>query len=210
MPQKDDPIRISDIPDIADEAEEADEGRALALAFKAGERNAYEAIYERYRPLVNSICRRRLSAHDAEEAAQETFLRVFTALDRFNGSYKLEAWIARIARNVCLDSMRSSRRRPADPTPDEAFIRIPEPIEASDPLSLTLRAYQAHVVRRTIEALPRWHRAAIVLRDYEGHSYLEIASHLNLSESQVKALIHRARKGFRRRWLNEVSHSIAS
>lgn len=183
--------------------------KALATAFKSGEKGAYQAIHDRYSGLVYAVCRRKLSPHDAEEAAQETFMRVYTALARFNGEHRLGPWIARIASNVCIDALRSRARRPADPAPAEDFIFLPDVPERTDPQHISLRAGESRRVRDQIAQLPTWHRAAIVMRDYEGRSYLEIGRELEMSASQVKALIHRARQGFKRRWLeHESDHGV--
>src|SRR5205085_5091094 len=90
--------------------------RDLVIAFKGGEAQAYSQIYERTLPVVQHICRRLLkNPDDVEEATQETMLRVLQGLSRFNGRYLLQAWVARIATNVCLDVLRAKTRRPEQP-----------------------------------------------------------------------------------------------
>ena len=85
--------------------------RELVIAFKAGESGAYDEIFRRYGHRIMRICDRKLGdPNDAAEAAQETFLRAYQALPRFNGSYKLGAWLSRIATNVCIDEIRSRSR----------------------------------------------------------------------------------------------------
>ena len=184
----------------------ADE-RDLTIAFKAGSEDAYSVIYGRYRLRVESICRRMLgNRDDAQEATQEAFLRVFQALHSFNGRYQLGAWITRIATNVCLDALRARTRRPADPAPiDELELGAHEVETDSDPEFFVIRRAESRRVRKVLEGLPPLHRAAIVLRDFEGMSYDEVASVLDLSPCQVKALIHRARQGFKRSWASQVA-----
>jgi RNA polymerase sigma-70 factor, ECF subfamily len=173
----------------------------LALAFQRGDHEAYETIYELYAPRVESVCFRMLGdSFDAQEAAQETFLRVYQSLPRFNGRYHLGAWIARIATNICLDHIRSRARKPSDATPLEILDLESDPADVSDPEHLYIRNTEARRVKRVLASLPPLHRAAIVLRDFEGLCYQDIASALDLTETQVKALIHRARKGFRKTW----------
>ena len=73
----------------------------------------YDEIYSRYSARVRSICRRMLgNSADAEEATQETFLRSYKALHRFNGQYQLSAWLSRIASNICVDHLRQRSRHP--------------------------------------------------------------------------------------------------
>lgn len=180
------------------------EDRDLTLAFQRGEKGAYQAIYDRYAPKVRSICYRLLNhPEDAKEAAQESFLRIYQALGRFNGHYQLGPWISRITTNVCLDHLRAGRRRPSDPTPIEDLLHAPSgPPDTTDPAWMTVQAASDRRVMNQVAALPPRHRAALILRDLEGHSYAEVADQLELTEGQTKSLIHRARKGFRREWLS--------
>ncbi|MDQ4145819.1 MAG: sigma-70 family RNA polymerase sigma factor [Actinomycetota bacterium] len=175
--------------------------RELTLAFQRGEDGAYDEVFRRYQPRVQNVCKRMLQRTDeAQEAAQETFLRVFTSLGAFNGRYQLGAWIARIATNVCLDHIRAADRRPSNSMPFDELDLLEAAPEHGDPEGFVLRRTESRRVRRVLAQLPPMHRAAIVLREFEGLSYCEIASALSLTEAQVKALIHRARKGFRRSW----------
>lgn len=176
--------------------------KEMALAFQRGEKGAYQLIYERHQDRVHRVCRRMLGKReDAQEAAQETFLRVYTALGKFNGRYQLGAWITRIATNVCLDQIRARSRRPVEATPiDELETEHLGAAYDSDPEFLSVRNAESRRVRKVLLGLPPLHRAAIVLRDFEGLSYAEVGVALGMSETQVKALIHRARKGFRRSW----------
>ncbi|MGI8774689.1 MAG: RNA polymerase sigma factor [Actinomycetota bacterium] len=178
------------------------EDKQLVLAFKAGDERAYERIFVQYSPRVHSVCRRMLrQPNDAEEAVQETFLRVFRALPRFNGTYQLGAWITRIATNVCLDQLRSNGRHPADLTPfDELQLLQGEASKDYEPENVQIKRSESRRLRRVLDALPPLHKAAIVLRDFEGLSYEEVAAALGVTECQVKALIHRARQGFKRNW----------
>lgn len=179
----------------------------LTLAFKRGEQDAYGVIYARYGDRVRRIARRMLAdPHDAEEASQETFLRVYQALPRFNGRYQLGAWITRIATNVCLDHLRARTRRPSEPAPIEVLDFVADHGDRlDDPERSYLRKAEGSRVRRVLASLPPTHRAAIVLRDFEGLSYAEIAGVLDMTECQVKALIHRARQSFKRSWTTRLA-----
>jgi RNA polymerase sigma-70 factor (ECF subfamily) len=190
-------------------SEVGSEERDLALAFKRGERDAYLAIHERYEARVLSVCRRMLgNPDDAQEAAQEAFIRIYQGLPRFNGRYRLGAWIVRIATNICLDQLRSRSRNPSDLAPLEVFDLESEPRDRTDPELLFLRNAQGRRVRKVLDSLPPMHRAAIVLRDFEGVSYADIAETLGITECQVKALLHRARKGFRRSWHTGIARAL--
>ena len=195
---------------IASAPTEGAEDRELTLAFQRGEKGAYQAIHDRYAERVHRVCRRMLAnPQDAQEAAQESFLKIYQALGRFNGRYQLGAWIARIATNVCLDQLRARARRPIDDVQLEMLELGGDPqVERDDPEFILLNKAEGRRLHATLLALPPMHRAAIVLRDIEGFSYLEIAETLDMSEGQVKALLHRARAGFKRSWLSRTLSAL--
>jgi RNA polymerase sigma-70 factor (ECF subfamily) len=179
--------------------------RDLVLAFQRGQAEAYSEIYLRYQPMVSHICRRLLkSPDDADEAAQETMLRVLQGLGRFNGRYLLQAWVARIATNVCLDQLRAKTRRHGDPEqlPEDYHLSTErsEQIAPEDPGELVERLVDREQVRHVLEELPSHHRSALVLREFQGMSHEEIAGQLGMTPPQAKALIHRAKKSFRQAW----------
>lgn len=177
------------------------EDKELVLAFKRGEDGSYQAIYERYSPRVSGICRRMLNqSQDAEEAQQETFMRVYTSLPKFNGRYQLGAWVSRIATNVCLDHIRSKGRKPADCASHEMLVDLSAAADENGPEEELLRSDERQKVREVLATLSPTHRAALALREFEGMSYDDIAVALNMTEPQVKALIHRARRAFKKQW----------
>lgn len=193
--------------DVADD-------KALVLAFQSGEIGAYSDIYEKYRALASQICYRILQdREEADEAVQETMLRVFRGLPRFNGRYQLQAWVARIATNVALDMVRARARRPqrgADlhdisegNNPNVASLTV----DVSDEIDTILDREQ---VRSILSEIPEHHREALVLREFEGRSHEEIGDALGVSPQQAKALIHRAKKSFRRAWGEEDRRGIAA
>ena len=181
------------------------EDRELTLAFQRGEKGAYQAIHDRHSNRVYSVCRRMLmKPEDAQEAAQETFLRVYQALGRFNGRYQLGPWITRIATNICLDHLRARSRRPYDASL-ELLEAEADPTTEIDPEFVTIRRSEGRAVRRVLKDLPPMHRAALILRDFEGLSYQEVAGVLGISDAQVKALLHRARQRFKRDWTSSLA-----
>ena len=182
------------------------EDRDLTLAFQRGEKGAYQAIHERYATRVQSVCRRILiNPDDAAEASQESFLRVYQALGRFNGRYQLGAWITRVTTNVCLDQLRARNRRGGEYCALELEdLEGPAPADGY-PEEVVIRRSEGRRVRKVLDSLPPMHRAAIALRDFEGLSYEEVALALGITDSQVKALLHRARQRFKKAWLSEVA-----
>ncbi len=171
----------------------------LVLEFQAGhEEVAYLEIYRRYAGLARHICRRILeNSEDAEEATQEVMLRVYRGLHRFNGRYALRPWVARIATNVAFDTVRARQRhpQPADRPLGELMI-----VDDRDPAVMLERQLDQERLQATLNRLRPNHRDALVLREIEGRSHEEMAELLGTTPMQVKALICRARKAFRRAW----------
>lgn len=172
--------------------------RDLVVAFKSGDGQAYDEIYRRHSPKIRFVCSRRLGhTHDAEEAVQETFLRAYQALGRFNGQYKLGSWLNRIAINVCIDELRSRyRTEVVKPIGDHELGAEQGPDD--------MVAAQRPEVIAALGELKPMHADALKLRVVHGLSHEELAEQLSISPNQVKSLLHRARLAFKR-VMNEAS-----
>lgn len=169
--------------------------RELVLAFQAGDEAAYDELYRRHRDRVARVCRRFLNnAPDAEEAAQETFLKAFQALPRFNGQFQVGAWLARIAANVCVDHLRVKSRSHLVALPNEDRISL---LERGPEEILVGEHPEIDVAIKDIQPL---HADALKMRALDGMSHVEIAGRLDMTPSQVKALLHRARSSFKKAW----------
>src|SRR5262245_43375103 len=178
--------------------------RLLVLDFQAGNPQAFVEIHHRYGPLARRVCQRFLpNPLDSEEALQETMIRVFQGLYRFNGRYALQPWIARIAKNVSLDILRGHARRPPTDHSAPASDELPVPGDEAD--EIVERLVQRDTVLAVLADLPETHRRALMLRELEGRSHREVAHEMEITPSQAKALIHRAKGSFRRRWLEKVA-----
>jgi RNA polymerase sigma-70 factor (ECF subfamily) len=173
--------------------------RLLVLDFQSGNPEAFVEIHRRHRTLVRTVCRRFLiNEQDVDEAFQETMIRVFQGLHRFNGQYALRPWISRIATNVSLDQIRARARRPQQESDLEAHDHEDD---AEGPEALVERLVERDRVLAVLTELPAHHRTSLVLRELEGRSHVEIADAMGITPGQAKALIHRAKLTFRRRWL---------
>ena len=167
----------------------------LVVAFKGGVPEAYDEMYRRYSDRISHVCRKMLvSPEDAREATQETFLKAYQALPRFNGEYRLGAWLARIATNVCVDHIRRQGRTARITPLTEQHESLNQEIGPED---IVVRDFPA---LRTLEQIQPLHARALRLRNFQGLSHKEIADQLGLSPMQVKALLHRARGSFKRAW----------
>lgn len=185
--------------------------RRLVLAFQSGDMTAFDEIFRAYRLPIERLCRRYLgNVGDAEEAVQETMLRVLVGLGRLGGDLRLEAWVRRIATNVCLDLIRARLRRARGEQPvglvGEAFPWDGERSSPPDPSQVVESLGEGREVRKVLSQLPHLHRTALVLREYEDRSLSEIGLALGLPRPKVKALLHRARSRFRRAW--EQGHRL--
>jgi RNA polymerase sigma-70 factor (ECF subfamily) len=177
--------------------------RELVLAFQSGDENSYEQIYLRHADRVRHICRRILgNGQDAEEAAQEAFLRAYVALGRFNGQYQLGAWLARIAANVCFDQLRLRSR-----TVQTTELGGEATSIASPPTELSVEDQMS--IGDAMKDIQPLHGQALFFRAVEGLSHNEIAERLEMSPAQVKALLHRARASFKKAWRSASGWSIA-
>ncbi len=194
--------RVTDLRNDGDYASLDD--RMLVLDFQAGQPEAFVEIHRRYGPLAKHVCLRFLPNHqDADDAFQETMIRVFQGLHRFNGRYALQPWVARIATNVSLDQIRTRARRPLL---EDGSIEDHERRDLADgPEELVERLVDRDLVLSVMAGLPETHRTALVLRELEGRSHREIAQALEITPSQAKALIHRAKGSFRRGWLLAIT-----
>ena len=169
--------------------------RDLVLAFQAGDLDAYDELYRRHRERVARVCYRFLNSRaDAEEAEQETFLKAFQALHRFNGQYQVGAWLARIASNVCVDHLRVKSRTHLVALPSEDRVVVVE----KGPEEILVGEHPR--LDAAIEGVQPLHANALKMRAVEGMSHVEIAGKLDMTPSQVKALLHRARSSLRRAW----------
>ncbi|MGH2730036.1 MAG: RNA polymerase sigma factor [Actinomycetota bacterium] len=168
----------------------------LVIAFQSGEPVAYDEIYKRHRPRVARICIRMLGdSRDAEEASQEAFLKAYQALGRFNGTYQLGAWLARIAANVCFDHLRARARA-------GQVVSLPfghDVLDTAGPPEEVVIGRDPRI-GEAIDQIQPLHARALKLRVLDGLSHKEMAGRLAMSPEQVKALLHRARTSFKKAW----------
>lgn len=185
--------------------EDTTSDHALLEATRTGDQDAFAELVSRYRNQITSYIYRMTNDYDgAVDLAQETFVRVYRAADRYQRSYAFSTYIYRIATNLAISELRKRKRRKLisltgffqssdgveerefDP-PDERALVDSEMVDAE----------RRNAVQRAIGTLPEKYRAPLILRDVDGRSYEEIARILETSEGTVKSRISRAR-GFLR------------
>ncbi|HTO92382.1 MAG TPA: sigma-70 family RNA polymerase sigma factor [Candidatus Sulfotelmatobacter sp.] len=164
----------------------------------AGDERAYRELVEHYQKPVYTVAFRMLrSAEDAEDITQETFVRVFRALDRYDPSRSFEAWLFTITTRLCIDLLRRRKVRPVSLVRRDAETDEEQSVDVEDPGlkpdELTSHAEEERRTRTLIDSLPPHYRIVVVLRHQQDMSYEEIAEALHLPLGTVKARIHRAR-----------------
>ncbi len=167
---------------------------ALIASVKRGEPGSREALYHRYKRRVYGLALRIVGAGDAEEVAQEAFIRIFRGLPKFRGDAALSTWIYRLAVNAALShrSRRSGARLPLEENPGEPAVEAQVVTEPSRG-DAVLRAR----LERALAELPAGYRTVVVLHDVEGLEHEEIASILNCHVGTSKSQLHKARARLR-------------
>ena len=188
-----------------DVLEDTTSDHALLEATRSGDQDAFAELVSRYRNQITSYIYRMTNDYDgAVDLAQETFVRVYRAADRYQRSYAFSTYIYRIATNLAISELRKRKRRklvsltgffqPSDGAePRELNPPDARPLQDSELVDTERR----NAVQRAISTLPEKYRAPLILRDVDGRSYDEIARILETSEGTVKSRISRAR-GFLR------------
>lgn len=167
-----------------------------ALAAQHGDRSAFMRLVEAYQRPVYNLCYRMLGGDvvEAEDAAQETFLRAYTKLNSYNASRKFSSWLFSIASHYCIDRLRQRRYQFIGwdelPGPDQAVLSSPEP----QPEAAAMDREEQATLHSLLNTLPPDYRAATILRYWHELSYDEIAETLNTSVSAIKSRLFRAKQ----------------
>jgi RNA polymerase sigma-70 factor (ECF subfamily) len=172
------------------EAEAGDAPRFLDR-LRAGDTAAFEDLVMTYQHRVFGVALRMLgNAAEAQEVAQEAFVRAHRALGDFRGDAKLSTWLYAITSRLCLNRLASGERRLLRQGED-ALLRLAD--GAPRPDAALERSELEAALQRAIAELPEDRRIVVVLRDLEGLSYEEIARVLELELGTVRSRLHRAR-----------------
>jgi RNA polymerase sigma-70 factor (ECF subfamily) len=169
--------------------------RALMAAAQAGDERAFRRLVEPHRRALEVHCYRMLgSVQDAEDVLQETLLRAWRSLDRFELRSSVHTWLYRIATNACLDELKRRPRRPAmvTPYPDARLEDLPSPV--ADPAArYALREGLELAFLAAIQQLPPRQRAVLLLRDVLGWTAREAADLLETTVTSINSSLQRAR-----------------
>lgn len=179
-------------PQVHSQPLEALEEKALLRRAQAGDREAFGEIVRRYQDSVFNLCYRMLGDyHEAEDAAQETFLRAYRHLRRYDPNRRFSTWVLSIASHHCIDRLRTRR---------VTLVSLDAPDvhrhygSTSHPEESVLRRERADHVQAMLRRLSPDYRLVLVLHYYHDMSYAEIAELLGTTEGAVKTRAHRARR----------------
>ncbi len=182
-------------------SEERLSDHALVEATKNGDEAAFAEIVRRYRsPITNYLYRFLNDYEEAVDLAQETFVRVYFAVERYHTDYAFSTYIYRIATNLAISEIRRRKRRKLVSLTglfqygNEEAKEFQPPDQKPLAVDDLIEDERTQIIGRAIATLPEKYRAPIILRDIEGRTYEEIASVLRLGLGTTKSRISRARK----------------
>lgn len=160
---------------------------------RAGQTQCYGILVKRYERLVFSLALRMMkSREDAEEVAQDVFVKAYQALDSFKGEAKFSSWLYRITYNRSLDMLARNKRHPAfedsDAIADEDLNCVEDVLDRME------RRAQQQLVQQAIKQLEPEEAFIVTVYYYKEHSVTEIAEMMDLTESNVKIKLYRSRK----------------
>jgi len=176
---------------------------SLVERVQRGDRTAFDVLVLRYQHKVLKLIQRYVhDAHEAEDVAQEAFIKAYRALQSFRGDSAFYTWLYRIAINTAKNALVAGKRRPLDYDLDlqnpEQYAMEARLKESETPEGLLLTDEIRDTVNRAIGELPEDLRTAIVLREIDGLSYEEIAAAMDCPVGTVRSRIFRAREAIDR------------
>jgi len=178
----------------------------LVAYVRQGDQAAFEVLVRRHERMVFNIAWRMLrNREDAEDAAQEAFLRALRSIDTFRGQASFSSWLYRITVNYCLTDLESIRTR-------QRLVQLDDESDGTDtgrpeadisPEEVATRLDLAERIRVLVADLPPKYRAVITLYYLEDRSYSRVAEILNIPLGSVKVQLHRAKSLLRNRLLEQ-------
>jgi len=173
----------------------------LVARSQGGDLDSFNQLVLRWERPIYALAYRVIGREeDARDVAQETFLRAFRALKGFKGQAKFSSWLYRIALNLCRDWMRRERRTPVAQAPEGVdIIELAGEATLSESLDDRLARHQiGRVVGKAMALLPEEQRNAIILKEYHGLTFQEIAELLDCPLSTVKTRLYQGLSVLRR------------
>lgn len=165
--------------------------------FRAGDPDVFEQVVRTYYDRVYRLALRMLGTPgDAEDAAQEVFLRIHRRASRFHGRSALSTWIYRVAHNICLDEIRKRKRRPVGTIShgEDFDMAANIPDTQSGPEAIVTALDESAEIRHALKTLPQEYQSVLILREIEELTYDEIAAVLGCPVGTVRSRLARGRR----------------
>ena len=178
------------------------EEMAWVAQAQRGSDEAFTRLVETYQTHVYNLCYRMLGEPEAaEDAAQETFLRAYQHIHRYDSKRPFGTWLLSIAAHYCIDRLRRRKftMTSIDQDEEEGGFELPDP-DVANPEAEAIYGEQRRQMQRLLKKLDSVDRAAIIMRYWHDCSEVEIAESLNLTVSAVKSRLHRARRALAGYW----------
>jgi len=179
-----------------------DEESACVIRAQQGSDEAFTELVEAYQTPVYNLCYRMLGQHEAaEDAAQETFLRAYQYLHRYDCRRPFATWLLSIAAHYCIDGLRRHRysTTAVDHGQETSYLQLAD-AHAPNPESAAMQSEQRGQIQALLKSLNGVDRAVIVMSYWHEYSEAEIAESLNLTVSAVKSRLYRARRELAGLW----------
>ena len=180
--------------------------QGLLLQARDGNIVAFTQIVDTFQKPVYSLCYRMLgNAQDAEDAAQETFLRAYKSMHRYDQARSFSTWLLSIAAHYCIDQIRKARFKLIS----IEELAIPDIPDKEQGVEVKInRNEEQEKIRGLLKVLSPTDRACVVMYYWHDFSYDEICTALSLTSSAVKSRLHRARRMMAKQWKNGMSESL--
>jgi len=159
-----------------------------------GDQAAWETIVRKHWRKVFNVAYKFVGKHDeAEDLAQDIFLKIFKSLDTFDRRANFQTWLTSVSRNLCIDHYRSVRKERETIDRDVSASDLMPASPDAGPMAALEHRDRVTLLRQALGGLPETLRTAVILRDLQELSYQEIADRLRLPEGTVKSRINRGR-----------------
>jgi len=189
-----------------------DEDIQLMLRFKNGEESCFKKLVERHKERIFNLVYRFLGSYSqAQDLAQEVFIKIYHAKDAYTPQAKFTTWLYTICKNTCLNVLRENN--PVHFSIDDSLELEENKLapqfadtHTPSPSDLVLQQEQSLVVKNAIDSLPSSQKMVVLLNRYDQLSYEEISQVMNCSVESVKSLLHRARLNLKERLKNYINN----
>jgi len=203
--------------DLKNTARSPREDTALIRAFQGGDKAAFDQLVLRHQHKLFNLCYRFLGDYqEANDSAQDAFIKVYRSLKGFRFESAFSTWLYRIAVNTSKNKLKSAeyrRRKKMVPLDNPASLEHGSPAMgiqdgAHSPLMELEKKERMRLIQEAVNALPPEQKEVVALRDVEGFSYEEIVEITGLNPGTVKSRLARARLGLRKRLRSVISHEL--